>query len=52
MKATVDDRNRLELQFQQLVEQLKSLGAAKMILFGSLARGQLSLFSEFGWSPD
>jgi len=31
---------------QSLVEQLKRLGAVKVILFGSLARGQLSLFSD------
>jgi predicted nucleotidyltransferase len=28
------------------VEQLKALGAVKVILFGSLARGQISLFSD------
>ena len=29
-----------------MTEQLKTLGAVKVILFGSLARGQISLFSD------
>ncbi len=46
MKPTAQDRARLEAETQSLVEQLKSMGAVKVILFGSLARGQLSLFSD------
>lgn len=46
MRATAQDRERLEKEIQRLVEQLKDLGAVKVILFGSLARGQISLFSD------
>jgi predicted nucleotidyltransferase len=46
MKATSQDRARLEAETQRLVEQLKELGAIQVILFGSLARGQISLFSD------
>jgi predicted nucleotidyltransferase len=46
MKATAQDWNRLEEETLRLVEQLKDLGAVKVILFGSLARGQFSLFSD------
>jgi len=46
MKASAQDRARLEMEAQHLVEQLKAMGAVKVILFGSLARGQLSLFSD------
>ena len=31
---------------QHLVDQLKQLGATQVILFGSLARGEISLFSD------
>lgn len=46
MKVTVQDRARLEAETQHLVEQLKAMGAVRVILFGSLARGQISLFSD------
>ena len=46
MKVTSQDRARLEAEAQRLVEQLKALGAVQVILFGSLARGQISLFSD------
>jgi predicted nucleotidyltransferase len=46
MRPTSQDRVRLEAEVHHLVEQLKALGAVKVILFGSLARGQLSLFSD------
>lgn len=46
MKATVQDRDRLEQEIPHLVEQLKAMGAGKIILFGSLARGEMSLFSD------
>lgn len=46
MRATAQDRERLESEIQRLVHQLKSLGAVKIILFGSLARGQVSLFTD------
>jgi predicted nucleotidyltransferase len=46
MKASFQDRARLEAEIQRLVEQLKAMGATKVILFGSLARGQISLFSD------
>jgi predicted nucleotidyltransferase len=46
MKVTSQDRARLEAEAQRLVEQLKLLGAVQVILFGSLARGQISLFSD------
>jgi len=46
MKVTLQDRVRLEVETQRLVEQLKALGAVQVILFASLARGQISLFSD------
>lgn len=46
MKAQAQDRARLEAEAQRLAEQLKALGAVKVVLFGSLARGQISLFSD------
>jgi predicted nucleotidyltransferase len=46
MKANFQDRARLEAETQRLVEQLKAMGATKVVLFGSLARGQISLFSD------
>lgn len=46
MKASFQDRARLEAETQRLVEQLKAMGATKVVLFGSLARGQISLFSD------
>jgi len=36
----------LEQEASHLTGQLKALGATKVILFGSLARGQISLFSD------
>ena len=38
MKATAQDRVRLEQETARLVEQLKAMGAKKIVLFGSLAR--------------
>jgi len=46
MKATSKDRQRLLTETQRIVEQMKSLGAVKVILFGSLARQEISLFSD------
>ncbi len=46
MKVTAQDQARLEAEVQRLVDQLKALGAVQVILFGSLARGQISLFSD------
>jgi len=46
MKATSEDWNRLQTEIDSLVEQLQTLGAVKVILFGSLARGEMSLFSD------
>ncbi len=46
MKAMEIDRQRLQAEVQRLVEQLKSLGAEKVILFGSLAKNAVSLFSD------
>lgn len=46
MKATAQDRARLEEEIIRLVKQLKGMGARKIILFGSLARGEISLFSD------
>lgn len=46
MRATQTDRQRLEQEALHLTRQLKALGATKVILFGSLARGEISLFSD------
>jgi predicted nucleotidyltransferase len=46
MKVTARDRERLQSETERLVEQLKAMGATQVILFGSLARGQISLFSD------
>jgi uncharacterized protein len=46
MRATVQDKARLEQELSRLVAQLKAMDAKKIILFGSLARGELSLFSD------
>jgi len=46
MRATAQDRVRLEEAVLSLTEQLKALGAVRVILFGSLARGEISLFSD------
>jgi len=46
MKATVQDRARLEQELARVVEQLKAMGAKQIVLFGSLAREELSLFSD------
>ncbi len=46
MKVTAEDYSRLQTEAQRLVEQLKALGAVKIILFGSLARGRISLSSD------
>lgn len=46
MKASPHDRARLEAEVQNLLKQLQALGAVKVILFGSLARGRISLFSD------
>jgi predicted nucleotidyltransferase len=46
MRATAEDRKRLETEVHRLATQMEKLGAVKVILFGSLARGQISLFSD------
>jgi len=46
MRASEIDRQRLEKEVQNLVNQMVDLGAIKVILFGSLARGEISLFSD------
>jgi hypothetical protein len=46
MKATAADRARLEEEIARLAEQLRAMGAQKVVLFGSLARGEISLFSD------
>jgi len=46
MKATSEDRQRLLNETHRIVEQMKNLGAIKVILFGSLARQEISLFSD------
>jgi predicted nucleotidyltransferase len=46
MRSTSEDMARLEAEIDHLVAQLRSLGATRIILFGSLARRQLSLFSD------
>jgi predicted nucleotidyltransferase len=46
MKATTEDRARLGAETENLVAQLAKLGAVKVILFGSLAKGDVSLFSD------
>jgi predicted nucleotidyltransferase len=46
MKATEIDRKRLHTEVQRLLEQLKTLGADKVLLFGSLAKNVVSLFSD------
>jgi len=48
MRATERDLVRLEAETSRLVEQMKALGAAKVILFGSVARGRIPLFSSSG----
>ena len=46
MRATQEDFERLVNESQRLAGQLVSMGAIKVILFGSLARGKVSLFSD------
>jgi predicted nucleotidyltransferase len=46
MRVSAQDHARLNAETQRLVEQLKALGAVQVILFGSLARGRISLFSD------
>lgn len=46
MKASTQDWVRLQTEIESLTAQLKTMGAVKIILFGSLARGELSLFSD------
>ncbi|MCS6800311.1 MAG: nucleotidyltransferase domain-containing protein, partial [Myxococcota bacterium] len=46
MRAAPQDNDRLNREVERLVEQLKALGAVQIILFGSLARGRVSLFSD------
>ena len=46
MKPTPADHARLSAAAADLAQQLAALGAVKVILFGSLARGDLSLFSD------
>lgn len=37
---------RLESSLDSIISQLKSLGALKIILFGSLARGEVDMYSD------
>jgi len=46
MRATQAERERLNNELHNIVEQMKALDAAKVILFGLLARQQISLFSD------
>ncbi len=46
MKVTAQDQERLQAETERLVGQLKAMGAVQVILFGSVARGQISLFSD------
>ncbi|BCX03525.1 MAG: hypothetical protein KatS3mg053_1463 [Candidatus Roseilinea sp.] len=46
MRASPEDYARLRAEAHRLAEQLARLGAVKVILFGSLARGRVSLFSD------
>lgn len=46
MKAGPAERARLEREIESLVQQLIAMGCRKILLFGSLARGELSLFSD------
>lgn len=46
MKPTAADHARLLEAAYDLARQLAALGAVKVILFGSLARGEVSMFSD------
>jgi predicted nucleotidyltransferase len=46
MKATAEDRARLERALDDILAQIVGMGAKKVVLFGSLARGETSLFSD------
>lgn len=46
MRAGPAERARLDREIESLVAQLIAMGARKILLFGSLARGELSLFSD------
>ena len=46
MRATQQDFERLQNESQRLASQLAGMGAIKVILFGSLARGKISLVSD------
>ena len=47
MRAEAYDRARLEAEIRRLVDQLAGLGAMKVVVFGSLARGEFFLlFSD------
>lgn len=45
-KKREERRKALERNCHLIVEQLKALGALKVILFGSLARGEVGLWSD------
>lgn len=45
-KKRAERRETLERNCALIVEQLKALGALKVILFGSLARGEVGLWSD------
>jgi hypothetical protein len=60
MKATIQDRDRLEQETARLVERLKAIGAKRIILSGLLACGEFVLHRSFRddsvptkhpWSP-
>jgi predicted nucleotidyltransferase len=46
MQVSTQDRARLEAETLRLVEQLKAMGAVQIILFGSLVKEHISLFSD------
>lgn len=46
IKAMKADKKKLEKELFNIVSQLKNMGAKKLILFGSLARGQVRLASD------
>lgn len=46
MRASPDRRAQLRAEARRLTEQLVQLGAVKVILFGSVVHGRVSLFSD------
>ena len=46
MRASPQRRETLLNEARRLAEQIGALGAVRVILFGSVARGNISLFSD------